>query len=230
MSEKIAAASAVKTDTAATGAGSACYHCGLPITAPAQFTVATQEGIAPVCCPGCKAVVETINASGLQNYYRYRDRPGENPGRSASTFEPAQRTEFAYLDQPEFAARWTTQNSDGTRRCELLIGGMHCAACVWLLETTAATSVRRQNRVHRFRRGGRGTVEWNSAQVQLGDICAAIAAIGYQPEPYRRDRNEQLRQHEQRTMLRRLGVAGIGMMQSSACSRSALYARRDRRH
>ncbi|HET8709820.1 MAG TPA: heavy metal translocating P-type ATPase, partial [Spongiibacteraceae bacterium] len=180
-----------------------CYHCGLPIAPPVQFTVATRAGVEPVCCPGCKAVVETINASGLQNYYRYRN---------STAPEPAQAAEFSYLDQPEFATRWSTPTDDGGRRCELLIGGMHCAACVWLLEQRLQHLPGVKQAYIDFD-GGRGSVEWNPEQLQLGEICTAIASIGYKPEPYRRDRDEQLRQHEQRTMLRRLGVAGIGMMQ-----------------
>lgn len=197
-----------------------CYHCGLPIAPPVQFSVAIPEGIAPVCCPGCKAVVETINASGLQNFYRYRESAGRY--RESTAPEPAQAAEFSYLDQPEFAERWTTSGTDGARRCELLIGGMHCAACVWLLEQRLQ-HLPGMKQVYIDFDGGRGNVEWNPAQLQLGEICAAIAAIGYKPEPYRRDRDEQLRQHEQRTMLRRLGVAGIGMMQVSMLA-LGLYA------
>ncbi|MFT3930202.1 MAG: heavy metal translocating P-type ATPase [Spongiibacteraceae bacterium] len=209
-----------------------CYHCGLSIAPPAQFTVATQEGIAPVCCPGCKAVVETINASGLQNYYRFRENIGgyrENIGgyggnaeRSIGIPEPAQAAEFSYLDQPEFIERWTNTANDGERRCELLIDGMHCAACVWLLEQRLQ-HLPGVKQVYIDFDGARGSVEWNPAQLQLSEICAAIATIGYKPEPYRRDRDEQLRQHEQRTMLRRLGVAGIGMMQVSMLA-LGLYA------
>ena len=201
-----------------------CYHCALPIAPPAQFTVATHHGIEAVCCPGCKAVVETIYASGLQNYYLYRENDGgyrENSGdyrgNPSSLGEndgtDFLKAEFSYLDQPEFIERWTSTGGD-SRRCELLIGGMHCAACVWLLEHRLR-HLPGVTRVHIDFDGGRGSVEWNPAQLQLSEVFAAIATIGYKPEPYRRDRGEQLRQHEQRAMLRRLGVAGIGMMQVS---------------
>ncbi len=217
MSEQRPPLSAVTADTLPKAERVHCYHCGLPIAPPVQFTVATRDGIEPVCCPGCKAVVETINASGLQNFYRYRDdseRYRDNPERyrEGTATEPVQAAEFSYLDQPEFAARWSTPTTDGNRRCELLIGGMHCAACVWLLEQRLQHLPGVQSVYIDFD-GARGSVEWNPAQLQLGEICAAIATVGYKPEPYRRDRDEQLRQHEQRALLRRLGVAGIGMMQ-----------------
>lgn len=208
-----------------------CYHCGLSIAPPVQFTVATQGGIEPVCCPGCKAVVETINASGLQNYYRFRENiesVQQNVGRFGERNQTQQNgidfasAEFSYLDQPDFIERWTNSTHEGERRCELLIDGMHCAACVWLLEQRLQ-HLPGVKQVYIDFDGARGSVEWNPAQLQLSEICAAIATIGYKPEPYRRDRDEQLRQQEQRTMLRRLGVAGIGMMQVSMLA-LGLYA------
>ncbi len=203
-----------------------CYHCGLPIASAVQFTVAINAVAEPVCCPGCKAVVETIYASGLQNYYRFRNsdehfRDGGKKFRD-EIGAPVTPVEFLYLDQPEFLERWTHVASDNHRLCELLIDGMHCAACVWLLEQRLK-NLAGIRRVHIDFDGGRGSIEWNPAQVQLSEICGAIASLGYKPEPYRVDRDEQLRQHEQRTMLRRLGVAGIGMMQVSMLA-LGLYA------
>lgn len=212
--------SATSTASTATADDVQCYHCGLPILLPVQFSVTTHDGTEPVCCPGCKAVVETINASGLENYYRYRENV--NSDRSNNAAKPPQAAEFNYLDQPEFAERYSAPTADGNRRCELLIAGMHCAACVWLLEQRLQ-HLPGAKRIYIDFDGGRGSIEWNTTQLKLSEICAAIAAIGYRPEPYRRDRDEQLRQQEQNTMLRQLGVAGIGMMQISMLA-LGLYA------
>lgn len=226
-----ARSSAFDTATKAANADACCYHCGLPITAAGEFTVMTTSGVQSVCCPGCKAVVETISACGLENYYRYRNSSGHYRDNNLSADTNLTATQpasietsehFTYLDQTDFLQRSSTVLANGLRQCELLIGGMHCAACVWLLE-------QRLQRLHGVKKveidfdGQRGTIEWDEEQTKLSAICAAIAAIGYRPEPYRRDREEQLRQHEQRKMLRQLGVAGIGMMQVSMLA-LGLYA------
>src|SRR5690606_8973483 len=112
----------------------------------------------------------------------------------------------------EFQRRWLRTIADGDVEIQLLIGGMHCAACVWLLEH----QLRRLPGVGSVRVNlaeQHASVRWSLARLPLSALCRAIAAVGYQPQPYSSDAAEQLRRREQRTLLRRLGVAGIGSMQ-----------------
>ena len=51
---------------------SACFHCGEPTKGNQQWTAIIDDVEQPMCCPGCKAVAETIVASGLKDYYRHR--------------------------------------------------------------------------------------------------------------------------------------------------------------
>ncbi|HSB95341.1 MAG TPA: heavy metal translocating P-type ATPase metal-binding domain-containing protein [Spongiibacteraceae bacterium] len=190
-----------------------CYHCGLPVADETHYRIVVDNVAQPLCCPGCQAVAETIIGSGLGNYYRYRENTGGRPTiATANINTKANSNEFTHFDRLDFSARWLQQLSDELVQCELSIGGIHCAACVWLLER------------HLMQLPGvvavqidfdaqRGSIRWHSPQQRLSDICNCIAAIGYQPQPYSSARSEQLQQREQRQALRRLGVAGIGMMQ-----------------
>src|SRR5690625_7673741 len=55
---------------------------------------------------------------------------------------------------------------------------------------------------------------YDGERLRLSALCRAIARVGYRPRLDRPDQAEALYQREQRLALRRLGVAGIGMMQA----------------
>ena len=197
----------------AASAGTACFHCGLPIAGPVHYRIRIADVEQPLCCPACLAVAETIHGSGLDGYYRLRDQP-------AATAVAI--TAFDLYDRADFQTGWLRECPAGTVEAEWLIGGMRCAACVWLLEN----HLRRLPglvRVDVDLAQQRARVEWQPAQLQPSAIAAAIAAIGYRPQPYTIDAAERLRQDEQRGALRRLGVAGLGMMQVGMCA-LGLYA------
>ncbi|MGI9289427.1 MAG: heavy metal translocating P-type ATPase metal-binding domain-containing protein, partial [Pseudomonadales bacterium] len=190
-----------------------CYHCGLPVPGGQCYEVEI-DGIArAMCCPACQAVAEIIMAGGFSQYYQYRTENNERP-------EAAQ--EFAAFDTPAFQESFVTEDRDGNASIQLLIGGIHCAACVWLIEHY----LRQLPGVHAIRvslNEQQASVCWQPEKLKLSDICAAIAAIGYEAQPFTHSRLEQLRDTEQWQSLRRLGVAGIGMMQVGMYA-IALYA------
>jgi Cu2+-exporting ATPase len=201
----------------------ACYHCALPVTTGTRFQVEVDGVTRNVCCPACKAVAETILGNGLGNYYRYRDAPAPTEGEPA----PSPDSDFSAFDSAGFQQLLARQHGlrelpDGRCDIDLLIGGMHCAACTWLLEH----QLRRLPGISEVQVNlgeQRAHVSWLPQQVRLSDICSAIAAIGYQPQPYGSDQFEQLRRRENRDMLRRLGVSGIGSMQVGMAA-VAIYA------
>jgi P-type Cu2+ transporter len=91
--------------------GSNCRHCGLPVqgeTADAGF-----------CCKGCETVYELLHEASLTQYYELsRNRPPVTLVESP--------TDLSWLDeQPGYTA--------GEVRAD--IQGLHCAACVWLIES-----------------------------------------------------------------------------------------------
>lgn len=198
-----------------------CYHCALPLPADKPLFVRVDGVERAVCCPACLAVVQTIVGGGLGNYYRFRDET-ERAGDSRRPAPAANADAFSEFDQVEFQQRWLVAREDGDVEAELLIGGMHCAACVWLLENY----LRRQpgvNAVHVHLGEQRVHVRWSPRLQRLSSICNTIAALGYEPEPCGGGREDHLRRREHKRALRALGIAGIGMMQVGMCA-LALYA------
>ena len=203
-----------------------CYHCALPVVTGARFQVHVDGVAHNVCCPACKAVAETIIGNGLGNYYRYRDTPIVTPNGTPEQ-DSAGASDFSAFDTPEFQRLLSQQHGlrelpDGRCDIDLLIGGMHCAACTWLLEH----QLRRLPGISEVQVNlseQRAHVSWLPQQLKLSEICAEVSAIGYQPQPYGSDQFEQLRRRENRDMLRRLGVSGIGSMQVGMAA-IAIYA------
>ena len=65
----IAEVSIVPGSTAVDVPSADCAHCAQPV--PAGLVEAGAEH--QFCCPGCRAVYQTIHACGLDSYYRLRD-------------------------------------------------------------------------------------------------------------------------------------------------------------
>ena len=197
-----------------------CYHCGLPVLQPGEFVTELAGELREMCCPGCVAVAGLIADSGLGNYYQYRTElalkaePVTTAVNGAAAFKP--------FDHPD-VQRDFVQTLDATeRRAQLAVDGIHCAACVWLLESYLLTmpGVTKVT-VHLAER--RASIEWQPEQTALSDIMAAIQAIGYRPRPYQPATTQQTIKQENRQYLRRLGVAGLVMMQIGMFA-IALYA------
>lgn len=91
-----------------------CQHCELEITDLAL----KEEGF---CCQGCKAAFAVISGLGLKNYYQMRLTNPEVRNIRPENFEE--------LDLRNFAVK-----KDGIWEVLLAVDGLHCAACVWLIE------------------------------------------------------------------------------------------------
>jgi len=94
-----------------------CRHCANPLGGI--------EGA--FCCAGCARVHAILEAEGLGRYYDLR---GAAPGLPA----PPEQAESAWLAPLE--AR--LEAAAGLTRLEVDVQGVHCAACVWLLEAVFA--------------------------------------------------------------------------------------------
>jgi Cu2+-exporting ATPase len=183
-----------------------CFHCALPVPSGCDLTVEFDGGQQPVCCPGCKAVAELIRDTGMSSYYELRERPDPGVGRPAD-----EAAEWSVFDAEDMLAAFTEQRDD-SREATVYVGGMYCSACSWLIETT----MRRQPGIrsaevnpitHRLR------LQYSAAGGRLSSYLATLANIGYQPQPLSPDSTDRPEIAEQRTALKRLLVASLGMMQ-----------------
>ncbi len=176
----------------------ACGHCGLPV--PSELVVSGEAE--QFCCAGCKTVHALIRDAGLDGYYAFRERLGE-AGQPVSVSE--QR--YQEMDVAAFHDLYSRAQPEGLFASELSLHGVHCAACVWLVEKLPNLV----SGVHEARLDlSRGVVHivWDPAVTRLSEAARALDQLGYRPAPARGASAASLRRETLRSLLVRLGVAG----------------------
>ncbi len=159
------------------------------------------------CCAGCLGIATTIHAAGLDAFYDRRVAPVDAPSQERETPD-----EWSRWDEPAAQAGVVRAADGGAREISLLLEGIHCGACVWLVESWLARhpGVREVGVNFATRRA---RVVWDPAEARLSGLLRAIAAIGYRAFPYDPARREALVRRESRALLLRLAVALLAMMQ-----------------
>jgi len=161
-----------------------------------------------MCCRGCQAVAQAIVDGGLGDFYRYRTAKSSQ----VKDLVPEALAERALYDRDDLQQSFVEKQAGEIREASLILEGIVCAACVWLNER----HVRALPGVIEFAVNystHRARLRWDNQQVRLSDILEAISAIGYHAHPFDPGRQEQVYREERKAALRRLAVAGLGMMQ-----------------
>ncbi|WP_235964857.1 heavy metal translocating P-type ATPase [Sediminihaliea albiluteola] len=184
-----------------------CYHCGERLDSGQDFGFAINGEHRPMCCPGCRSVASLIYDSGMSAYYERRSAFGERPD------EPSNIAQEALLiyDDPEVAAQFCDITGDEWE-ARLLISGIHCAACTWLIEHSLLRlkGVKQANVSLQHQRLD---IRFDSSLQPLSAIFAQIEALGYKAQPFYAGAQREQAQAEYRLSLQRLAIAGLGMMQ-----------------
>lgn len=167
-----------------------------------------------MCCPGCQAVAMAIVEGGLDRFYSYRSTHAARPEGDIQTLE--------HYDLPDVQEDFVHREEDGTAAADLIIGGITCSACAWLIEhhlgkLPGVVSVVVNVSSHRCR------IRWQQEVIPFSAILRAFEHIGYQARPAGDEEAERQRKRENRTFLLRMGIAGISMMQSGHAA-IGLYA------
>lgn len=154
------------------------------------------------CCSGCKTVYGVIRSAGFDKFYDLRAVDDDRVDAPANP----KLVSFDEFDDPDFLEMHTRQGQ-GARRIELYLEGVHCAACVWLVEKLpemldGVISVRLD-----FGRSV-ATLVYDPEAVALSRIARTLDRIGYTPHPFRSSERRALARKEERKLLIRLGVAG----------------------
>ena len=195
-----------------------CFHCGLPVPATASYSVDINGRQEPMCCRGCQAVAQAIVNNGLTAFYE--QRTGVSPKGSEQLPEILKQMEL--YDRQDLQNSFVEINENEVREASLMLEGIVCSACVWLNEkhVNALPGV---VEFHINYSTQRARLRWDDSQIHLSDILKAISEIGYIAHPYNPDHQEQIHRKERQKSLRRIFIAGIGMMQVMTFA-VALYA------
>ncbi len=186
--------------------GTTCFHCGERVPGDCKLSVGYNGKQHPVCCAGCAAVFQLIRSAGLERYYRFR----QELGRKVTGDMAARRLAWQVVDDRE--SLWGAATTDGRRELLLQVEGIRCAACAWLIRSQLEASPG----IHAVQvdtATGFTRITWNPAVSRLSTIAMNLFDLGYVPHLPIASAEEHGRRHERRESLKRLGVAGLGMMQ-----------------
>jgi len=160
-----------------------------------------------MCCPGCQAVAEAIVAGGLEHYYSHRSENAANP----QALPQALPDELALYDRSDVQQPFV-QHEGELSETQLLIEGISCAACGWLIEKHLR-GVPGVAEAHLNLSNHRLQVRWQDSQIPLSKLLAELRRIGYAAHPWRADEAAARLAAENRRRMRELGVAGLLWMQ-----------------
>ncbi len=181
-----------------------CFHCGLPADPRFGCDGLIEGSSRPFCCIGCRGVAQAIHQAGLQQFYKLTPETGglapppPAPGDIDSYDNPTVQDELV-------------QREGALCSVNLLVEGIHCAACQWLIEKglaglpgMAEVSLNLSNRRLRIR--------WHESRIRLSTILRRLGELGYAAQPYEPGSREASLKQAQKRLLYRLGFAGFAAM------------------
>jgi Cu+-exporting ATPase len=182
--------------TAASPQATRCYHCGEP---SGLFLQADDKVF---CCPGCKAVYELLRENDLCGYYDIQQSPGLTRGKEANG------EDYSFLDNPDVRRQLLEFDSDELSKVTFSVPAIHCASCIWLLESLGRLKKGIFKSQVNFSRK-QVTLWMNPAQVTLRECAEVLGMLGYPPLITLNDSGIPRRASD-RHLLLRLAVAGFG--------------------
>lgn len=180
-----------------------CIHCDEPAL-PAIYDPSDTDLSKPFCCQGCLTVYNILHAKGLESYYEIKSNSATFKRRSPVDMKQSQ---FNYLDDSQFLKEFSYLNTFEERTMEFYLEGIHCLACLWLIE--------KMNEFVPAVISSKLDLERSVVAVSLkpeGNFSAVAREfnqLGYRPHPLKRNQEvADLKTKEERAALIRIGVAG----------------------
>jgi Cu2+-exporting ATPase len=181
-----------------------CFHCGTAIRGPATHQLQVDGATVVLCSTACQEIATRIRDKGLTGFYRFRSTATAPAGTDTGSGR------WASYDRDALQKEFVSTHSDGSREARLLVQGVRCAACSWLIERAMA-AVPGVYEIAVDPLTTRTRLRWDPRVTRLSELLACIAVLGYDPCPYTEDEAGRAAILERRAALPRLIVAGLGM-------------------
>jgi len=185
-------------------ADSTCYHCGLPVNNKNRVEKIIQGKNQAFCCHGCSAVCEMIYDSGLEGFYQ------RTPEGQLLAPPPELAKENQLYDIDEIQSEFVHDMGD-IRDIHLIVEGIHCSACVWLIERSL-TKLPGVLDIKVNLANKRLFIRWNNTQTKISNIIQHLGSIGYAATPFNPETAEGVIQKQNRALLLRMAFAAFSMM------------------
>ena len=152
-----------------------CTHCHLEFDEKVMIKEPDDPEL-NFCCNGCQGVYHLLKDDGLDSFY---DKLGNN------TISPPieSHNDLNRFDLETFEKRYVKTTIDGFKKVDLIIEGIHCAACVWLNEKILYKTDGVIEANINFT-NYKAKIVWDDEKIKLSQIISKIQSIGYNAYPY----------------------------------------------
>jgi len=180
-----------------------CSHCGLEFDESVMITEPDNEELY-FCCNGCQGVYHLLKDDGLDSFY-------EKKGNNTLSQPLAIDKDSSNFDKESFFQRYVKTTHEGFNRVDLIIEGIHCAACIWLNEKVLDQTDGIVEASINFT-NNKAKVVWDNDIIKLSQIIDKIRSIGYNAYPYDKTENEIKATKNQRDYFLRMSIAIFSSM------------------
>lgn len=173
-----------------------CSHCSTEINP--KTAIFEEDTGNYFCCEGCKAVYHLIKEEGFASFYTKR-----------TDWEDAPPAEIVDADEDYFETS-IEPLKNGDYMLSIVISGIRCAACIWLIESSA----QKDSRIKSFRvnyANHKAKIIFNPQDISVKEVLQKITRLGYCPLPS--NNIETIHDKERKDYFYRFGVAAFFSMQ-----------------
>ncbi len=180
-----------------------CFHCNSIIDEKPVFT--NHNGIQrEYCCNGCATLSALLLTSGLDHFYQIRGTQIIGPTKLEKNIAESDTN----IDNTSVYSEYVENLPNGMGSTFVTVSGIHCSACVWLIET--ATSKISGVQEARINFGtGRLKLVFDPQKVSLEKIFHSIRELGYKPSLYSPLKSESKVEKPFKDLAFRMTVAGF---------------------
>ena len=150
-----------------------CNHCHLSFSPEVMI----KENELNFCCKGCQGVYHILKSDGLDSFY---DKLGNKTITPPLKLDNNDLTKF---DSLNFLDNYVSKSKDGFSQIDLIIEGIHCAACVWLNEKILHDTNGIIEANINFT-SNKAKITWDEDKLKLSQIIEKIRSIGYNAYAY----------------------------------------------
>jgi Cu2+-exporting ATPase len=180
-----------------------CKHCNLKL-------INDQKDF---CCLGCQKAYQIIDSMGLKNYYQIREINFSEANLKPQIDNNFDITEFAKkneIDNLKINSEKKSQNNNiGSWHLDLVIQGLQCGACVWLIENLLKKNPKvLQARINLTRKIL--SLDYFGEIIDANEIISRISEVGYKFLPFDQEVIQEEEKKYNNSLIKALGVAGFG--------------------
>lgn len=180
-----------------------CTHCHLEFDEKVMIKESDNPEL-NFCCNGCQGVYHLLKDDGLDSFY-------EKMGKNSIAPPVALGADSSNFDMESFKTRYIKTTNEGFSRVDLIIEGIHCAACIWLNEKVLAQTPGIVEASINFT-NNKAKIIWDEDTIKLSAIIDKIRSIGYNAYPYDRSESEKKATKNKRDYFLRMSVAIFASM------------------